>query len=272
MKKIEFTKMVGSGNDFVVVSQLASLPVSRLKKIAKNICQRKYGIGADGLLVLEKSRVADVRMRIFNADGSEAEMCGNGARCTALWQMANGKWQKNLRIETKAGIIEARVSGESVKIKLTDPVGYKEELPIEINGRIVKVNFINTGVPHIVIFVEGIDKIDVAGIGRVLRYHKAFAPAGTNVDFVEIIDNAHIRARTYERGVEDETLACGTGVAACAIVAALRSQAVSSRYSINVKTQSTETLKVFFDRCGNKVNNVWLEGKVKAVYKGEYHV
>jgi diaminopimelate epimerase len=267
MKKIDFTKMVASGNDFVVTDvQSKNSKVKSLNNLARKICDRKYGVGADGLLVLEKSGVADIRMRIFNADGSEAEMCGNGARCVALWAKS-----KVIKIETKAGIIDAEVKGESVKIKLTNPKDIKLDIPIRINNRPLKVNFINTGVPHTVIFVEGLDKIDVPNLGRQIRFHGKFAPAGTNVDFAQVLNRSSIKVRTYERGVEDETLACGTGAVASALLYAMRYPLYATR-RVNVVTKSGETLKVYFEKVRNKFSDVWLEGKAGIAYKGEYYV
>lgn len=263
MQKINFIKMVASGNDFILISLSPYLIIS-LKRLAQKICDRKYGVGADGMLLLEKSRVADIRMRIFNADGSEAQMCGNGARCVALYT-----GRKNARIETKAGIIQSGVNGDNVKIKLTDPKDIKLDVPIKINNRPLKVNFINTGVPHTVIFVEGLDKIDVVSLGRQIRYHSRFRPAGTNADFVEILNNNSIKIRTYERGVEDETLACGTGAVAAALITDCRLPIADYR-KINVHTKSGEVLKVYFERIKNKFNNVWLEGKARIVYTGKY--
>jgi diaminopimelate epimerase len=264
MPKVNFTKMVASGNDFVVISG-DKLSAIRCPLYAKKMCDRKYGIGADGLLVLGKSRIADIRMRIFNADGSEAEMCGNGARCAALYA---GK--KSVDIETKAGIIESKVDGNNVKIKLTDPHGLRLDIPIKVNDRILKVNFINTGVPHTVIFVEGLDKIDVFKLGRQIRYHRHFAPRGTNVNFVEVLNSASVKVRTYERGVEDETLACGTGSVASALVYAICYMPYAN--SINVLTKGGEVLRVYFKRKDNKIQDVWLEGKARISYKGECYV
>ena len=220
-------------------------------------------------------------MRIFNADGSEAEMCGNGARCIARFvvrrpclsgrQASSVVRKKTLKIETKAGIIEAEVKADDVRIKLTDPVGMKIGIPLKVSGRSLRVNFINTGVPHTVIFVEGLEKIDVPGLGRQVRFHKFFSPKGANVNFVEVPDNHSINVRTYERGVEDETLACGTGSVASALITAVSCQ-LSAVSRISVRTKSGEILKVYFDREGNDFKNVWLEGKVKIVYTGEYHV
>lgn len=276
MKKIEFIKMVASGNDFIVISLSRYLVIS-LEKLAKKMCDRKFGVGADGLLVLEKSKNADIKIRTFNPDGSEAEMCGNGARCIALYSTRNPthlRWvpreaRNQIRIETKAGIINSEVNGENVKIKLTDPRDIKLDLPIRLSQRNACVNFINTGVPHVVIFVEGLDKIDVVNLGSQLRYHKKFAPKGTNVDFVEILSNNAIKIRTYERGVEDETLACGTGVVAGALVFSFKTD---SGNEIKVFTKSGEILKVYFDKKENIFRNVWLEGKAKIVYKGVYYV
>jgi len=278
MRKIKFTKMVASGNDFVVIESGHKSGVTRHKILARNICERKYGVGADGVLVLEKSKVANVRMRIFNADGSEAEMCGNGARCVAFYASTEypacpaGRRvpSTELKIETKAGVIESEVRGDNVKIKLTDPKNIKLGIPLKIGKRILRVNFINTGVPHAVIFVEGINKIDVFNLGRFIRFHKKFQPQGTNVDFTEILSDNSIKVRTYERGVEDETLACGTGSVAAALI--LSHQSGVRCHKIDVYTKSGEILKVHFDKMNNNFKNIWLEGKAGIVYKGEYNV
>ena len=268
MRKIKFTKMVASGNDFVVIdkSHPASPAGRQVAKsashqdLAKKICDRKFGVGADGLLVLEKSKIADVRMRIFNADGSEAQMCGNGARCIALYI-----GRKSIDIETKAGIIEAKVNANRVRIKLTDPKDIKFDIPVKLNARNLKVNFVDTGVPHAVIFVEGLDKINVSQIGRFLRYHEKFAPRGTNVNFVEVLSKDSFKIRTYERGVEDETLACGTGTVASTLIFALKT---GSGNKIRAYTKGEEILTVYFKKRGNKFSDVWLQGRASIVFKG----
>ncbi|MBM3254149.1 MAG: diaminopimelate epimerase [Candidatus Omnitrophica bacterium] len=265
MEKINFTKIVASGNDFVIIKSL-SANNHRLSNLARKICDRKFGIGADGLLLLGHSKKAEIKMRIFNADGSEAKMCGNGARCAALYTR-----KRNAKIDTMAGIIESAVDGNSVRIKLTKPRNLRLDMPLEINNRILHINFIDTGVPHTVIFVVDLDKIDVFNIGRKIRYHKRFAPYGTNVDFVEILNNNLIKMRTYERGVEDETLACGTGAVAAALITSQKLK-VKNQRDMNVKTKSGEVLKVYFYKKENNFENIWLEGKVKIVYKGEYYV
>jgi len=261
--------MVASGNDFVIIYASGStLHAPRLGSLAREICDRKYGVGADGLLILEKSKIADVKIRIFNPDGSEAEMCGNGARCVALY---SARAQRNINIETKAGIIDSTVKSDNVKIKLTEPKRIKLDIPIKVNSRLLKVNFIDTGVPHAVIFVEGLDKIDVLNLGRQIRYHKKFYPEGANVNFVEVESKSSIKVRTYERGVEDETLACGTGAVASALLTAYSLQ-LTAYNKINVHTKGAEVLRVYFDRINNNFENIWLEGKVKMTYKGEYCV
>jgi diaminopimelate epimerase len=174
-----------------------------------------------------------------------------------------------LRIETKAGIIESQVDAGNVRIKLTPPRDIKLDIPLKVDGRGLKLNFINTGVPHVVIFVEGLDKIDVSGIGRTLRYHKKFAPRGTNVNFVETLSQDSFKIRTYERGVEDETLACGTGTVASALIFARKSGAT---HKIEAYTRGGEKLTVYFERSKNSFNNVWLEGRARIVYEGEYYV
>lgn len=279
MAKIVFTKMVATGNDFVLIDNRhqGAIDSQNLGKLARKICDRKFGIGADGLLFLGKSRSAQVRMRIFNADGSEAEMCGNGARCVALFVVRRASClpagkagfvrKTKLKIETKAGIIPAEVNGDNVKIRLTDPKGIRLDMPLRVNGRVIRISFVNTGVPHAVIFCAQLDKLSIFEMGRAVRFHEKFAPAGANVNFVEVLKQDSIKIRTYERGVEDETLACGTGSTAAAIIFSLKTNFSGK---VNVVTKSKEVLKVHFRKEGKRLEDVWLEGKAGIVYKGEY--
>ncbi len=252
--------MVASGNDFIVVKNLTG----NLRKIAKDLCAPKFGIGADGLLVLDHFRNHQLRMRIFNADGSQAQMCGNGARCAALFSGF-----KKLKIETLAGVLNGQVNGDQVKIQLTNPKNLKLDLALKLLSQPLRVNFINTGVPHAVILVEGLSALDVENLGRLIRNHRIFAPQGTNVNFVEPLTGDSICIRTYERGVEGETLACGTGSTAAALVWALKN---NLQDKVKVRTQSGEILEVSFRRQGDKFENVWLKGSAKIVYKGECYV
>lgn len=284
--QIDFTKMVASGNDFIVVDQRQRNSIRGLRPLSVQICDRKYGAGADGLLVLEKSTRADIKMRVFNPDGSEPDMCGNGIRCVAFYSArsrgqevtppsagdaAKGGTGSKIKIETRAGIIEAGLNKDKVKVKMTEPENIKLGLPLKINKRTIRVDFINTGVPHVVIFAEGLDKIDAVSIGRQIRFHKRFLPQGTNVDFVQIIDDNNIKIRTYERGVEDETLACGTGTVAAALIYAIRNRQYAIR-KVMVQTKSGEILRVEFNRINGKFKDVWLEGKASIVYKGIYRI
>ena len=214
-------------------------------------------------------------MRIFNPDGTEPEMCGNGARCASLWAGLELKTKdKNLSLETKAGVILAQLSAKKtqaqVKIKISTPSQLKLNMPVKVSGRNIKVNYIDTGVPHAVIFVEGLDKIDVESLGKAIRFHKKFEPQGTNVDFVEVLAKDYIKIRTYERGVETETLACGTGIVAGAIITSWQLGVNGCKLRVEVLAKSREVLKVYLDKKEDCIENVWLEGGVRLVYKGEF--
>jgi diaminopimelate epimerase len=216
--------------------------------------------------VIEPSRNADFRMRIFNSDGSEAQMCGNGSRCVALYA-ANKKIAKDeMKIETKAGVLNANVKGDIVKVRLTEPKNIKWNLCLMIDKCPYKVDFVNTGVPHVIHFVEDLDKVDVKNIGSHIRHAGEFGPEGTNADFVKVVDKHNIKVRTYERGVEDETLACGTGAVASAVIAA---EAEKMSSPITVETTGGEKLKVYFEMKDGNFTNVYLEGKAKLVFEGE---
>lgn len=266
MRNIKFTKMVAAGNDFIIAELRAKN--SELREVAKKICGRRYGAGADGLLLLEKSKKADFRMRIFNPDGSEPAMCGNGLRCAALYAHKNKIAPRKMKIETLAGIQEAEVKDNIVKLKLSNPHGARLDMPVEIDKKKVAVHFINTGVPHAVLFVDKIDAVDVARLGRFIRNHPLFMPDGTNTDFVKAQKGSSISVRTYERGVEDETAACGTGAVASAIISSLVKKV---KPPVKVKTRSGETLKVDFKRA-DIIYDVYLEGPARVVYNGAYLV
>lgn len=263
MRKMQFTKMVATGNDFIVIDARDKGGYFQENSLARFLCERKTGVGADGVLVLEKSRKADFRMRIFNADGSVAEMCGNGLRCAVL---SSGIKKKLIRIETMAGIYEASIAGKNiVKIKMEDPKDLKIDFPIKVNSRSIKVNYIDMGVPHTVIFAQGLDEIDVERVGPSIRYHEKFKPRGTNVDFVEFMDEENIKMRTYERGIEGETLACGTGAVAAAVITRLKAQ--DSRLKVNVHARGG-VLKVYFKKMDGKIKDIYLEGEAREVFKG----
>ena len=272
-KTIPFTKMAGAGNDFMLMENRAGV---NYKKLAVQACDRSTGVGADGIIVLDKSRTSDYRMRIFNADGSEAEMCGNGVRCLAAYIVKNRKPRKKLfSIETLAGEILGEATGEIANVRLSSPKDYRADISINVNGRKMNVSYIDTGVPHVIIFVADLDKIDVSEVGRLIRYHDAFKPRGANANFVEVVDDGLVNVRTYERGVEDETKACGTGSVASAIVSYLKANPdVQNRKKARMKVRTTggDILQVTFDIVNRVPENVWLKGSARFVAKGEYYV
>lgn len=273
MKLTKFTKMVGAGNDFIIIE---TRKIPNLKKFTIKICDRTEGVGADGVIILDKSKKADFKMRIINADGTEAEMCGNGARCLASYVVANKKTRKkSFTIETIAGIITGEAKGEVATVTLAQPQDYKPNIPITISERPITVSYIDTGVPHTIIYVHSIKHIDVFGIGKAVRDHSQFKPRGTNVNFVEQKSKSLIDVRTFERGVEDETKACGTGSVAAGIVTYLKANPeIQKKKNANMKviTASGEVLKVTFDVNDQTFSNVRLKGSAKFIAKGEYYV
>jgi len=273
-KAVEFTKMVASGNDFVVVDGIERskfhVPSSALNTFVREICDRKYGAGADGLLLLERSTKANFKMRIFNPDGSEPGMCGNGARCAALFFAGRGGKApaagKTVRFETGAGLVEAEVKKDIVKLKMTDPKDLWANIDLNIGTQFYKVHYINTGVPHAVFFVGNVDTINVREVGKLIRFHKQFQPEGANADVAQCIDGKTIKVRTYERGVEDETLACGTGAVASALMSNYLK--VTLKTPVSVQTRGGEVLKVYFECKKNTFRDVWLEGSARIIYQG----
>ena len=263
---IEFTKMNGSGNDFILIdNREGSLDVGDVVAFVQRVCERKVSVGADGLILIERSERAAFKWRFFNADGSEVEMCGNGGRCAARFAFLKGIAGETLSFETVAGIIDAEVKGDVVKLRLTDPVQLVTDDHILIANQKLFVHSVNTGVPHVVYFVRDPDGFDVCGTGRAIRYHEHYHPAGTNANFASVIDGHTLRVRTYERGVEDETLACGTGSVASALIAARKGHVQSP---VDVRVQSGETLRIYFEQTPKGFTKVYLEGKTKVVYQG----
>ena len=266
MKKIRFWKMSGSGNDFVVVDRRNPLLIEDPSRFAKKVCRRKVSVGADGVLFLEESKRADFTMRIFNADGSEAEMCGNGARCIARFAHLQGIAGKAMTFETPAGIMEAEINRERVKIKMSEPKDLALHRKILVEGEEYLLHSVNSGVPHAVLFCKNLEEVPVQDLGRRIRFHEAFSPAGTNVNFIDVTDSHHISIRTYERGVEDETLACGTG----AVASALASSALDLVDSpVFLRTRGGEVLVIYFQREGWKFREVLMEGNTAVAYEGE---
>jgi diaminopimelate epimerase len=267
MKKIEFYKMSGSGNDFIIIDNRSNIvDESDLSNFIVNVCRRKMSVGADGVILVENTDNADFKWRFFNSDGSVAEMCGNGARCVARFAYLNNIAGSNMSFETLAGLVKAEVIEERVKVKMTDPFDLETDVAIEFKNGLTSIYSINTGVPHVVMVKNSIDDIDIVKIGRKIRYHDRFLPAGTNVNFVCHVKDNTIAIRTYERGVEDETLACGTGAAASAIVMAHKMKLDSP---LSVLTRSGEYLNIFFKEKEGQYYDIYLEGDARIIYKAQ---
>ncbi|OPY11956.1 diaminopimelate epimerase [Syntrophus buswellii] len=265
---MDFFKMSGSGNDFILFDNRGGTlaAVKDMPAFVQAICRRKVSVGADGVILVEPSERADFRWRFFNADGSEVEMCGNGGRCVARFAFLQGIAGERMSFETVAGIIDAEVRGDVVKLRLTEPSALEAGRIVPLQDERVTVDSINTGVPHVVAFVADLDHFDVFRYGRALRFSEAFAPAGTNANFVTVTGPQSLSVRTYERGVEDETLACGTGSVASALAAAARGEVTSP---VEVTVRSGEVLKIHFEKNDGAFRNVYLEGRVRVVYEGQ---
>jgi diaminopimelate epimerase len=281
MYTLHFTKMNGAGNDFVLLDNRAGerqLP----PEIIARLCDRHSGVGADGVLLAEMpaANQAELRMRYFNADGGEAEMCGNGARCFArfgaqLLAGGNGtsREREQISFETPAGVIHAQLEGESVRLAMSQPADGRALGPLVAPGdKLAEAYFINTGVPHVVVPVANVGTVDVFSLGRALRYHAQFAPRGTNANFIQALGPSEIALRTYERGVENETLACGTGATASALVYA-ETTGVTGAGSIAVRVRSGEYLHIGFVRRGPwEFADVTLAGPADFVFEGRINL
>ncbi|MBC8431802.1 MAG: diaminopimelate epimerase [Desulfobacterales bacterium] len=266
MEPIDFFKMSGSGNDFIIIdNRNRVVDEADLSDFVTKVCRRKLSVGADGLILIEESDAVDFKWQFFNSDGSCAEMCGNGARCAARFAYLNQIAGPSMSFETAAGIVSAQVSDSLVKVQMPDPAELRMDYTLELKDGSVLISSVNTGVPHVVIGVDEIDGVDVVKLGREARLHSTFAPAGTNVNFVSFQKDGYIAIRTYERGVEDETLACGTGAIAAAIVTANKTRMKSP---IKVLTRGGEHLTIYFQDKDGTYNDVYLEGDARIIYKG----
>ncbi len=262
---LHFTKMNGAGNDFVVVDNRDGKTALTAAQIAR-LCDRHRGVGADGLLAVEPAQNgADLRMRYYNADGGEAEMCGNGARCFARFAQKISGQSGDIAFETMAGVITAEFLGDLVQIQMSTPHSLRLGDELHARGEVLTVHSVNTGVPHAVVFVDDLENTDVRHIGRALRFHEHFAPKGTNANFVQQRAADTIAIRTYERGVEDETLACGTGMVACALIFHERTGAPSP---VQVQVRGGDTLLIGFAKAAAGYTDVTLTGPADFVFDG----
>jgi len=271
--KITFTKMSGAGNDFVVVDNRKKI-ISDPHSFAVKVCDRRLGIGADGLLLLETSTNADFMMKYYNADGTDAGMCGNGGRCIAKYAFDLGVVSKErFNFEALGYIYEARrISATVFDLKMKNPFDLKRDQHIVVSGRTINGNYLNTGTDHCMLFLDenpglgSLESADVFGIGRTIRNHALFQPKGTNVNFISRTATNSIEIRTYERGVEEETLACGTGSVASALLSALK---YAMQSPVNVKVRSGEVLEISFQKKENMFTDVHLKGNAVVTFTGE---
>jgi diaminopimelate epimerase len=266
---LRFTKMNGAGNDFILIDNRAGDVHLDRSQIA-HLCDRHRGIGADGILLLEQAaNHADFRMRYFNADGGEAEMCGNGARCFARFANEIAGAQKKISFETPAGLITAELMGDLVTLQMTEPTDLRLDIELPVANVNKTVHFINSGVPHVVVPAPRINDVDVRREGSAIRYHKMFSPKGANVNFIEKRGPKKIAVRTYERGVEDETLACGTGIVASALIFATTE---NTNGPITVMARGGDELQVGFEKSDNGFRDVMLTGPAEFVFEGTIEV
>lgn len=266
-KPVPFFKMSGSGNDFIIIDNREQVvDEADLHGLIVGSCRRKMSAGADGFILIEPSETVDFRWRFYNADGSKAEMCGNGARCAARFAFLNQIAAAQMTFQTDVGTVNAQVSGSRVKVSMPDPTELKLDYSLSLQKGPLTVSSVNTGVPHVVVITEQIDDMDVFSLGREIRYHPDFSPAGTNANFICSLGDTGIAIRTYERGVEDETLACGTGSIASAIVSAKKLNLSSP---IRVRTRGGEDLTIYFSEKDGVFADIFLEGDARVIYKGE---
>ena len=253
---IPFSKYQGTGNDFVIIDNRTQyFPKDDTKLIAK-LCDRKFGIGADGLMLLENHPSADFRMVYYNADGNESSMCGNGGRCLVAFAKALSIIDNKATFEAIDGLHEASIEGDIVQLKMQDVTAIKKE---------PTYTFLDTGSPHHIAMVDDVEKVDVKAEGALLRYGSLYGKVGSNINFVQQIDNAHFAVRTYERGVEDETLSCGTGVTAVAIAAHTNGLTTSNKVALDVQGGK---LSVQFEKTQDGYSNIFLIGPATFVFKG----
>ena len=268
-KSVPFFKMQGCGNDFVCVdNRVLGIDPAAMPDLVVPVCRKAFGVGADGMIFFdhapEGSGLAYV-WHFFNADGSRAEMCGNGSRCAARLAWMLGIAPARHVFGTDAGPIEAEVDPDSnqVTVQLTPPKDLRLGIDIEVEGRPFHLHFVNTGVPHAVAVMDHLELVDVWKLGRAIRQHQYFAPAGTNVNFISSEEKGTLSLRTYERGVEDETYACGTGAVASAIVA--RELGMTGEET-DITTTGGEVLGVIL-----RDGKTYLRGAAELVFKGEFY-
>lgn len=267
--KQAFWKMHGAGNDFILMDDRSERFPCADAELIRRLCDRHAGIGSEGLLLIQSSTRGNFRMRFFNPDGAEAGMCGNGARCIARLAHDLGAAPDGMRIEIAGGVLQAEVLSDNVRLHLPTPVDCRCHQTLALGNQSVRYHAIHTGVPHAVVETEALDSVDVVRIGAAMRHHAAFAPHGTNVDFMAIIGPHSLRVRTYERGVEAETPACGTGITACALIAGHLGRITPPVYAT---CKHGDTLEVNYRLTTDGFENVTLLGPATYVFAGTVEI
>lgn len=267
-KGVPFFKMQGCGNDFVIIDNRAQrVPASSMEEWARRVCRKSFGVGADGLIFLDDAPQGsgfDYIWHFYNADGSRAEMCGNGSRCAARLANMLGMAGPEHVLGTDAGGIAAKVLPDGqVRVRLTKPHGLRTAIALNVDGLSLTAHFVNTGVPHTVVFFDDVSTVDVKALGRAIRFHPEFAPAGTNANFVSVTGLGSLNLRTYERGVEDETYACGTG--ACASAAVAHALGLTGP-DVEVTTSGGEVLGVSLAS-----GDIFLRGGAEVTFAGDLY-
>ena len=274
IRRVKFTKMSGAGNDFVVIDNRDQVLESDASDFARVVSERRRGVGADGVILLEESTTADFLMNYYNADGSYGGFCGNGGRCIARYAHMNKIAPAQLTFESLGHIYSAEVLEGRVRLKMKDSRNERLNVTLERNGESLRMHSVDTGAPHVVLFLDEnaqigmneLSTLDLVRIGRSIRNHSYFGDAGTNVNLVKLNENHSLSIRTYERGVEDETLACGTGSVASGLLA---SRVKGLKSPVKVIPKSGEPLVVEFENQGDHFRDVYLEGNAEIVFEGE---
>ncbi len=257
--------MHGAGNDFILVDDRDNrFPIGATEWL-RSVSARRTGIGSDGFILIQTSDIADFRMRFINPDGGEVDLCGNGVRCVARLANELGVAGEEMSVQTGAGVVTARVQDNSIQVEMPPPKDWQFEKSLEVSTGPLTYSAVDTGVPHVVITVDDLNNLDINEIGLKIRHHEEFSPAGTNVDFVQITGPSSLKIRTYERGVERETLACGTGIVAVGILGC-RSGVVSA--PVQVTCAGGDVLEVNCDLTDEAVENITLTGPAIHVYQG----
>jgi diaminopimelate epimerase len=270
MKNISFVKMSGAGNDFIIIDKAHNPEIALTNNVISLLCNRRNGIGADGIIIISDREEFDFSMDYFNADGSSGTLCGNGARCAIKFARDTGKTKSNYVsfLSNEIEFTGELLNNGLIKFNLKPPAFIEENISLEVVGSGISASFIHTGSPHVVIVVDDIDELPVIKIGREIRYSENYTPDGTNVNFIKAIGKK-IFIRTYERGVEDETYACGTGAVAAAIIGNIK---LGIKPPVSMHTKGGDELVVNFIADGSDYKNVSLTGPVKEVFKGEISI